>query len=419
MIIEPTKEQSNIISDIISQMHYANFHLPYDFRDTFVTKVVGYAGTGKTTLLACLRKEIYKAYSNLSIAFVTYTGKAASVLKSKLEENYVNTSLDYIGTIHGLIYKPETKYDNKLKAFVITGWKLKKRDELYHDLIIIDEGSMVSEKIWKDLQKFNCPIIVVGDHGQLPPVGDNFNLLKNPSFELKTIHRQALNSPIIKLSQFVRYNGFIPFNRMFSQDVFKLSWEHSICQDLWKNKVVFDESLVVLCGFNATRNKLNEMIRTKLDYTGNVPAPGERLICLKNDHQAGVMNGQQSTLVWLMPHHHVQNVYRMTMEIDNQAELLELNVSNKCFGQVSYNMIYEEDYKLKKEWKKITGEGNLNYFDFGYATSVHKSQGSEWEKVILFEQRAKTWDDVYYARWLYTAITRAKSKLFIISDAWI
>ena len=60
----------------------------------------------------------------------------------------------------------------------------------------------------------------------------------------------------------------------------------------------------------------------------------------------------------------------------------------------------------------------FGYFDFGYAMSVHKSQGAEWEKVILFEQRTQRWDDEYYARWLYTAVTRAKSKLFIISDFW-
>jgi len=72
-----------------------------------------------------------------------------------------------------------------------------------------------------------------------------------------------------------------------------------------------------------------------------------------------------------------------------------------------------DDYARKKGYN-----GGVDYFDYGYATSVHKSQGSEWDRVILFEQRTRHWDDDYYTRWLYTAITRAKEKLFIISDYW-
>ena len=78
---------------------------------------------------------------------------------------------------------------------------------------------MVSEKIYKDLQRMNRSIIGLGDHGQLPPIGDNFNLLADMTFKLKHIHRQALNSPIIALSKFIREYGYIPSNRIFSKDV--------------------------------------------------------------------------------------------------------------------------------------------------------------------------------------------------------
>ena len=72
--------------------------------------------------------------------------------------------------------------------------------------------------------------------------------------------------------------------------------------------------------------------------------------------------------------------------------------------------------KFLNEFAKERGFVGIDYFDYGYTLSVHKSQGSEWNRVIVFEQRTKHWDDNYYARWLYTAITRAKNKLFIITD---
>ena len=92
-----------------------------------------------------------------------------------------------------------------------------------------------------------------------------------------------------------------------------------------------------------------------------------------------------------------------------------------CFGQVTYTMFNQRkdsDVNKLKKYAIKKGYTGVDYFDYGYVTSVHKSQGSEWERVVLFEQRTKYWDDQYYARWLYTAITRAKEKLFIISDYW-
>lgn len=410
-------EQQQVLDQVMIRMNECGFHAPRHLRNLFITTVGGYAGTGKTTLLSYLRKEIKKSYPNLSVSFVTFTGKAASVLQSKLSSCYTDVSNDYVGTIHGLIYKPEVKWDRNLKAFIIVGWRLKNVDEIYTDLIIIDEGSMVSSKLWNDLKSLAVPIIVVGDHGQLPPIGDSFNLVQYPDFKLTQIHRQALQSPIIALSQFVRKNGYIPFNRIFSNEVFKLSWNHPKCKNIWENKVTFDENLIVLCGFNSTRQTLNSMIRKRMGYSGNLPCIGERIICLQNDHKRGVMNGQIGTLIWLMPGDH--GIYRMTLDVDTYSEPLECAVSNKCFGQVAYT-IYDKSEESKKQYNYVVKHGldPIDYFDYGYAMSIHKSQGSEWEKVILFEQRSKHWDDEYYSRWLYTGITRAKTKLFIISDFW-
>jgi exodeoxyribonuclease-5 len=416
-------EQQHVLDYIMKHVNEVFSKREFNPDDKFVIKVSGYAGTGKTTLLVKLRTEIEKTYRNKSIAFLAYTGKASSVLKTKLDENYINLARDYVGTIHSFLYKPITKWDRLLKSYVVTGWKLKEYFELDYDMIVIDEGSMISKKIWDDLQISRIPIVVFGDNNQLPPVGDQFNLLEKVDFQLKQIHRQALDSPIIQLSQFVREYGYIPNNRFFSKSVFKLSWDMPECKSLFE-KVEFDENVIVLCAFNMTRNALNKKIRKKLGYEKKRPSPGERIICLQNYHNIGIMNGQIGTMIWDMPEEY--NVMRATVQLDSNQDLIECTISDKCFDKVSYPL-YEEEAK-RKSYGLTSQERKRNqyfhekglypicYFDYGYAISVHKSQGSEWDKVVLFEQRTKLWDDEYYAKWLYTAVTRAKERLFIISD---
>lgn len=419
-------EQQEVLDYIMKHVNQTFSKKNFDVNDKFVIKVSGYAGTGKTTLLVKLRSEIAKLYKNRCIAFLAYTGKASSVLQSKLEENYINLARDFVGTIHSFLYKPVTKWDRLLKTYVVTGWKVKEYYELDYDMIVIDEGSMISKQIWEDLQIARIPIIVFGDNNQLPPVGDKFNLLENVDFQLTKIHRQALDSPIIKLSQFVREYGYIPDNRFFSKHVFKLSWEMPECQKMFEN-VKHDENMIVLCAFNATRQILNKKIRKKLGYESKRPTAGERIICLKNSHDMGIMNGQIATMIWDMPEEY--NVMRATLQLDNpNQDLIECTVSEKCFDKVSYPLYEEESARKHRKYGMTSEEKKMNqyfvdrdlypicYFDYGYAISVHKSQGSEWDKVILFEQRTKFWDEEYYAKWLYTAITRAKERLFIISD---
>jgi len=397
------------MKELKQQITYSN----YGDRGLFTTSVGGYAGTGKTTLICELRKQLSPTKS---VAFVTFTGKASSVLKKKLMENNALFSNDYIGTIHGLIYAPEVKWDVKLKTFVITGWKKKDKDDVYNKLIIIDEASMVSKQIWNDLTYYEKPIIAFGDHGQLPPIGDGgFNIISDPDYKLTQIHRQAFNSPIIKLSAFIRKEGYIP-EQIYSPEVFKLNWNHPKCQNIWKNKIDFnDENLVTLCGFNTTRANLNDKIRNQIGFKEKAPYPSEKIVCLANNHYAKIMNGQIGKVLWLMPD---DDSYRITVDID--GEIHERLVADTCFGQVQYT-IYDKNIKHKKLRYKASDQGfdTIDFFDYGYTVSVHKSQGSEWDKVVLFEQRTQRWSDDYYAKWLYTAVTRAKHKLMVISNAWI
>jgi len=416
-----TEEQEKVCESVILWINKC-FNLPSHDPSSYTSPFLGppfltiggYAGTGKTTLIAELRKRIEEKWKKKRVAFVTFTGKASAVLNIKLNENQAIYDQDHVGTIHSLIYRPRYEFDPEIGKSILVAWE--KLSELDLDLIIIDEASMVSKIIWDDLRSFDIPIVAVGDHGQLPPIEGNFNLMENLNFELKNIHRQAASSPIIPLSVFVRQNGFIPPNTVFSKSVFKLSSKDLKCQKIW-DEIDFDETMIVLCGFNKTRVKLNNLIRQRLGFTKLHPYPGERLICLKNNPQTKLMNGQIGTLMWLMPH--TKNNLRMTLQMDGFPDPLDCLVNMSCFGQESYEVMFDRKKFNKKIMSSIvkgTRFHGIDFFDWGYSTSVHKSQGAEWPRVVLFEQRSRYWDDDYYKRWLYTAVTRAKERLFIISD---
>jgi len=412
------KVKKDVISIIRSSGGFSHRRVLYD-QTSFVTTIGGYAGTGKTFLIGEIRNEIQKLYPRAYVAFCTFTGKASSVLAEKLQKVNAVGPNDYVGTIHRLIYKPKTKFDPKLGAHVVTGWKIKDFDDIVYDLLIIDEASMVSKEIWEDLRKFDIPVIAVGDHGQLGPVSDvKFNLMKNPHHKLTEIHRQAKDSPIIKLSQMAREEGQIPFNTIFSKDpaVLKLPWYSSTCQKIW-DSIQFDQSTMCICGFNMTRNYINRMIRKKLNYKKTPPYPGERVVCLKNNRELGIMNGQTGTVYFLMPER-FKNTFRITLQLDSSEDFIEAFTDGDTFDQVTYTVFGgdEERYKKLIKYSASHDLGGINNFDYGYCISVHKSQGSEWDRIILFEQRNRYQDDEQYARWLYTAVTRAKTKLLIISD---
>ena len=409
-------EQQTIVDETMLRLHLSGCSrrsILFGNHEPFQLRIGGYAGTGKTTLICHLREKIKEVYPNINVAFATFTGKASAVLAEKLKNNNMIFSNDYVGTIHKLIYKAIVRYNPKLKTHTIVGWELREPDELFYELIIIDEASMISKSIWDDLVLFNRSIVSIGDHGQLPPIGDRFSLMKNPDFKLQTIHRQALNSPIIKLSQMVRRQGYIP-EKAYSKDVLKMSWNKKMCRKIWNEKVVFDKDLMVLCGFNTTRWELNEIIREKLERNKFVvPYPGEQVVCLSNNHKNKIMNGQIGTVVF-MAAEEMKNIRRMDVLIGD--DIIESILSLECFGQVTYTL-YEKNEEKEKQLRYAKSKNiQIDYFDYGYALSVHKSQGSEWPRVVLFEQRSSHWDDDMYMRWLYTAITRSSEKLFIISD---
>jgi exodeoxyribonuclease-5 len=256
----------------------------------------GYAGTGKTTLIAILRKKLHKDKPKLKVAFCSYTGKAARVLKGKLTQQKALYTRDTVSTIHSLIYSP---IENERAEIV--GWERKSSVDC--DLIIVDEASMIDEEIWKDLLWFNVPIIAVGDHGQLPPIRGNFNLMKKPKLRLEEIHRQAKENPIIRLSMIARERGAVPVGE-YGKGVKKLKRSNPIAGDEVDDLLAgYDPETLILCGYNNTRVKLNTFVRGKLGFlddieTQAIPQVGDRLICLRNNHEKQIFNGMHGKLRW-------------------------------------------------------------------------------------------------------------------------
>jgi len=377
-------DQQNTIATLL--MWYKN-----PGKEPYIT-LGGYAGTGKTTVISILRNELNELNKNMSVAFCSYTGKATRVLANRLKDNSSVFPNDTITTIHSLIYTAQI--DDSTQE--ILGWERKKT--LSTNLIIVDEASMVDEQIWRDLLSYKTPIIAVGDHGQLPPINSRFNLMEHPNLKLEQIHRQAENNPIIELSILARTTGEVPVGKYGSNIKKFMRNDIDASESITELLQNYKEDTVILCGFNTTRVKINKYVRSALGFESQMPEPRDRVICLKNNSQKGIFNGML-------------------------GKVLYVNNGDDLFMEMGLKMDYESDeYKgtvLKEQFNSKESLGKLakkdiDLFDFGYALTVHKSQGSQSRRVILFEERAQAMDNEMWKKWLYTAVTRAEEELFII-----
>ena len=317
----------------------------------------GYAGTGKTTLINYLTKF----YPNFGVC--AYTGKAANVLRKK--------GIHAASTIHSRIYKPF--FENGVVYFDLN-------PEPGCEGFIVDEASMVSEEIYEDLKSFQLPMVFVGDHGQLEPVDSNFNLMLAPDYRLEEIHRNA--GPIAKFAEHLR-NGLNC--RGFKEEGSSVEFIPTLSDQ------VLTEVDQVICAYNATRVSINTQIRNALGHTG-VLNVGERVMCLKNNRTQGLFNGMQGRVV---------DLYRGP----RGRKLMDFEFDGFIYSGVPY----EEDQFGKEKYKiKHGGADSPNPFDYAYCVTCHKSQGDEWENVLVIEQRCKKWS---HRRWAYTAASRARTKL--------
>lgn len=358
----------------------------------------GYAGTGKTTLIGVLRKYIAKFDPKKRVAFACFTGQASQNLGNKLrEQQAVFPDKDTNGTIHSLMYTAVLDTDGR-----ISRWK--RNERLEYDLIIVDEASMVTQDIWMDLCLYNIPILAFGDHGQLPPIGDGFNLMEKPELRLETIHRQAAGNPIIHLATLARTGQEIPF-ATFGPGIKKLSKSSEEASELMEQYFSsFTDETLILCGSNKTRVRLNAQVRAALGIESQEVVKRDRVVCLKNNYQNKdgiIYNGMIGKVTELQAEG--EHWYQATIEFEVEQKTYQGKISKHQFNAT----------------KQIEGIEGLHFtkigdrFDFGYALTVHKAQGSQAKRTLLFDESYLFREN--QARWLYTAITRAQEELYIFS----
>jgi exodeoxyribonuclease-5 len=340
----------------------------------------GYAGTGKTTLVPVFVDTLRQKNSNFAIAFCAFTGKASLVLKQKLSG--ILASQDYCGTIHGLMY--QLIGITQKNGRKIMHWA--KADTLPYDLIVIDEASMVDGQIYQDIASYGVPILAIGDHGQLPPVQGRFNLMERPDMRLEKIMRQAEGNHIIHLATMARERGYIPPGE-YGPGIKKVIGGDIIDSLDWS------QIDITLCGTNKTRVWQNHYVRGRLGNAGIAPRIGEPVICLRNNKDAGIFNGNIGVLT-------------QVKDAGNRCYLIDVDMG----GWEHSGLVLKAQFGNKE----LIDIRDIDSFDWAYCITTHKAQGGEWPSVVLIEERFSRMTDDDWRRWLYTAVTRAKERLLII-----
>jgi exodeoxyribonuclease-5 len=336
-------------------------------------RLFGYAGTGKTTLA----RHIAEAVDG-DVTFGAYTGKAALVLRSK--------GCEGASTIHSMIYRSREGDENG-PQFVLNRQSAAAKSSL----IVIDECSMVDEELGRDLLSFGRPVLVLGDPAQLPPVkGGGFFTEAEPDVMLTEVHRQARDNPIIDLSLKVREGARLEPGTYGRSRVIRR-------REIDAAAVMKADQ--VLVGLNKTRRLYNNRIRELNGFRDPMPAAGEKLVCLRNDKTKGLLNGG----TWqIQAMRSIRNDYlRMDVVPDDDVRRKAAEVSvHKSFFEGT-----EEDlpFVLRRESDEFT---------YGYALTVHKAQGSQWDDLVLFDESYAFRE--HRSRWLYTALTRAAERVTVV-----
>ena len=334
-------------------------------------KLGGYAGTGKTTIIKFIIAELHKQYRIVTCAF---TGKACNVLQRKGVDSQ---------TMHSLMY--DVDIDDKTGEV-----SFHKKYTLLFDLIIVDEASMISTDLYNDLLSFDKKYLFVGDPGQLEPVGDNPNLMAKPDFVLSKIHRQAENSPIITLATSIRQGGPLIVKQVPGLIIQKKP--KTIAEGLNCDQIIVAK--------NKTRTMFNQAIRASKKLEPNTIVEGEKLICLRNNRNFGTFNGM---ILF------VKKVYGTVKSRKTWTDCIKCDCEDEVGRRYPSLPIWKKpfiDALDEKEYPK----SDTVHCTYGYAITCHKSQGSEWSKVFVFDEwmPPQVWN---MARWRYTAITRAAKEL--------
>lgn len=339
--------------------------------ETQVFRLFGYAGAGKTTLARHFAEQ-----AGGDVAFAAFTGKAAHVMRQK--------GCAGASTIHSLIYRPAAAEEEGEPSFALRHDAPASKA----DLIIIDECSMVDEDLGRDLLSFGKPVLVLGDPAQLPPVkGGGFFTEGAPDFMLTEIHRQAADNPIIRLSMAIREGT-------------EFDEQSEECRLISKRDVDTSDIMAadqILVGTNRTRKRYNDRLRELHGFSDPTPEAGEKLVCLRNNKKKGLLNG---------------GIWTVGLRQKPRGTRVRFTVMPEEGGKSVTVSVPRAFFTDGPETVPFLQRKGADEFDYGYALTVHKAQGSQWDNVVLFDESYAFRE--HRQRWLYTAVTRAAARLTVV-----
>ena len=448
---KPTSKQ-DIFLQQLSDFLFTKQH------DVFILK--GYAGTGKTTIVGTLVKNLWKA--KMSSVLLAPTGRAAKVIS-----NYSNRQAF---TIHKKIYFPKKE---KTGGVSFTLQPNKHRDCIF----IVDEASMISDQVSNsklfengslldDLMQYvysghRCKLLLIGDEAQLPPVKldqspalDNRLISLNYNKEVATLQldevmRQAESSGILSNATTLReqlseafYEDF-KFDLTGFKDIIRLIDGHEIMEAIQDSyDTVGTEETAIIVRSNKRANLYNQQIRNRILFQEEEVSAGDHLMVVKNNYfwidaksEAGfIANGDIIKVLEIFSIKElygfrfaevkVQMVdYPNMQPIETVIMLDVLTMETPSLPYEDGNKLYQEvqkDYANEKaNYKRFLKIKNNKYFNalqvkFSYAITCHKSQGGQWDRIFIEQPYLPDGPNKDYLRWLYTAITRSKAKLYLI-----
>lgn len=345
----------------------------------------GYAGTGKTTLAKHLAEGVKG-----EVLFAAFTGKAASVLRKK--------GCSGASTIHSLIYKPVQDERTGKVDFVLNP----DSPVAYAPCVMIDEVSMVDGELGNDLLSYGTKVLVMGDPFQLPPVkGEGFFNVAQPDVMLTEIHRQAAENPIVRMSMDIRDGRALVPGQYGESLVVR---RRDISKEAMAEAVLGADQ--VLCGMNKTRQTFNQRIRELKGIAGKAapwhPTSGDRLVCLKNNRLKGLFNGGlwEAGAVQCRVMAYGTRIKMVVKSLDEEhVPAVDVTVADNFFRGTEKEMDWRE--------RRLSDE-----FTMGYALTAHKSQGSQWPSVFVYDESSVFRESA--PNHIYTALTRAAEKVTVV-----
>lgn len=426
-------------------------------QDLFVLR--GYAGTGKTNLVSALAKALPSA--KWKSVLLAPTGRAAKVLGHNAEKQ--------AQTIHKKIFAKSQDADGTL--YFSLAENLHK-----NTLFIVDEASMIGPgqdsggpytNLLESLLEYifsgeNCKLLLVGDTAQLPPVGSDESPALSPAYlkqaysfnvhyyELKQVARQRQESGILYNATQLREtltNPVFELPKLFPQhDVIRLMGDELEDALNTAYSQYGEENVLIVTRSNKRANLFNQNVRNRIKYMEEELCSGDRLMVVKNNYfwlnEAGqksthfIANGDMAQITRIGK---TQNLYGFNFSncflrfsdyehlpdieafiirdsLFSDSPGLSQQQQQQLFSAVMEDVADEPIKGRRMAYLKQNPYYNALQVKFSYAVTCHKSQGGQWP-VVFVDQGYLTQEmmDVNFIRWLYTAITRATEKVYLIN----